>query len=98
MLVRRTVHLTTTIALAASVTGWGISAASAATPAVAPASTSYCYAQGDGNTLAAAEQDGALTLKTDYGVKGASLVTDGQYADGSWWAEMEAACGSSTPR
>ena len=94
MIARRTVHLTTAIALAASLTGWGVSAASAATPAT----TSYCYAQGDGDTLAAAEQDGALTLKGDYGVKGASLVTDGQYADGSWWAEMEAACGSSIPR
>ena len=61
MLVRRTVLLTTTIALAASLTGWGVSAASAATSATVaatrPATTSYCYAQGDGDTLAAAEQE-----------------------------------------
>ncbi|HEV2637863.1 MAG TPA: hypothetical protein VGX23_22105 [Actinocrinis sp.] len=92
---RRTVHLTTAVALAASLTGWGTSASASAASAAAPATGFSCSAEGYGSSLAAAEKDAESTLKGDYTILGPyTLDSDGQFSDGSWWALVETKCGN----
>lgn len=90
MIASRTARLTTTIALAASLIGWGACTASAvARPA------DYTISEtGTGSTLALAEQNAEQQLLGDCTIKsGYHLSEDGQNADGSWWAMMYATCG-----
>ena len=91
MITRSAVRLATAMALTASLTGLGMSAASAA-----PATSSFpCSASGVGNSLFAAEHDAEATIRGDYTVlSGFTLVYSTQHTDGSWFAVVTARCGN----
>jgi hypothetical protein len=91
-----TLFATAAIATATLATGLSVTAASAA---VAPHTGSHalrpanwaCYGYGTGATLKAAQ----IAARQDFvGNKtvGALVYTNGQFADGSWWAEIAGDC------
>jgi hypothetical protein len=92
MNLRRLVTVAAVLSAAASFSG---GAALAATPgpanAVRPA-TFIGHDEGSGPTLAAAEQDAINQLYADYYgcIRPAFITSDGQLADGTWWADSEA--------
>lgn len=94
MIARRTVHLTTAIALATSLAGWG-ACASASASAAAPSATTWQFASGVGSSLAAAEHQAETTLKSEFTILSPyTLVQDTQEPDGSWYAVVTAQCGN----
>ena len=50
--------------------------------------------EGFGATLAAAEQNAAQNIRSDYGpcIQPFRYYADGQFTDGSWWADVSADC------
>jgi hypothetical protein len=87
MTIRRIAVLLAT--LVAVTTAFGGAVASATTrPATFPA-----HETANGATLAAAQSAARQQLNGDFGpCSGFVLITDGQNADGTWWAEVGATC------
>ena len=90
MIARRVIRLTTAAALATSVIGLGVGAASAAT-----ARTSFpCSDSGVGATQGLAENNAKQNLIGDYTVlSGITISYNTQEPDGSWYAVASARCG-----
>ncbi len=87
----------TALVAAASLAGpW----ASSASAAPAPLHLYYFIAKSDGTgtTLAAAEAAARLDMEGSYGgcVIPYDLIGDGQYTDGTWWAQYATECTSYT--
>ena len=91
-----TLLVTAALATAALTSGASVSAASAA---VSPRAGSHmhidgnypCSGYGTGATLQAAKQS-ALQDFIGFKTVGPTVWTDGQFADGSWWAEISGDC------
>ncbi|HEX6523988.1 MAG TPA: hypothetical protein VF070_28905 [Streptosporangiaceae bacterium] len=92
----RSTALTATalIAAAAFTAGMTVTASAATQPGTPQAPLSFAaYETGYGPTEQAAEQAADFQMAGDYyGCSGSSLVSDGQEADGTWWAEVTADC------
>jgi hypothetical protein len=90
MITRTALRLTTAVALAASLAGLGVGAASTAS-----ATTSFpCSDSGVGSTLGLAVNNAEMNLRGDYTIlSGFTVSYDTQEADGSWYAVVSARCG-----
>jgi hypothetical protein len=96
--IRPLTTLLATAALATAALATGVSA-TAASAAVSPRAGSHmhidanyaCHGYGTGATLDAAKH-AALQDFIGFKTVGPTVWTDGQFADGSWWAEISGDC------
>ncbi len=93
MNLRRPMTFAAALIAAASFSGGTALAATSGHAATARPNTFIAYDDGYGATASAAQHDATQTLHGDYyGCGTVYLVFDNQQSDGSWWAEVEAAC------
>lgn len=93
MKLRRPTTLAAALIAAASFSGGTALAATSGPAATVRPNTFIAYDDGYGATASAAQKDAVFNLHGDYyGCTTPYLVFDDQQSDGSWWAEVEAAC------